>query len=124
MPTIVHIDISAEDTERAKQFYEKLFGWKIQLLPGPPEYYLIETADLKGNIGVGAGLSKRDVIQGPGINNFIGVSSVQESEKNVIALGGKVLQEMQAVPGWGFISLCMDTEKNVFGLFQEDANSK
>ena len=30
VPTIVHFDISADNIERAKKFYNKLFGWKIE----------------------------------------------------------------------------------------------
>lgn len=48
MATIVHFDITAEEPERAKKFYEELFEWKINLLPGPENYYLIETKDLSG----------------------------------------------------------------------------
>lgn len=59
MPTIVHFDIAADEPERAKRFYEKLFDWKIELLPGPVPYYLIETTDLDGKEGVGGGIAKR-----------------------------------------------------------------
>ena len=31
LPTIVHFDISADNIERAKKFYNKLFGWKIKV---------------------------------------------------------------------------------------------
>jgi len=34
MPSIVHFDISAENTERAKACYETRFGWKITDVPG------------------------------------------------------------------------------------------
>jgi len=30
MPTIVHFDIAADNPQRAKEFYELLFGWKMQ----------------------------------------------------------------------------------------------
>jgi len=43
MPTIVHFDIASENPQRAKQFYESLFGWKIEGPPGMPDYYLIQT---------------------------------------------------------------------------------
>jgi predicted enzyme related to lactoylglutathione lyase len=33
MPTIVHFDIPAEDTKRAKKFYSALLGWKFKNLP-------------------------------------------------------------------------------------------
>ena len=81
MPTLVHFDIGADDPARAKIFYEKLFDWKIQLLPGPQSYFLIETKDLKGETAIGGGLSKRDKNRQAGINNFIGVASIDESLK-------------------------------------------
>lgn len=124
MATIIHFDISAEDPERAKIFYEKLFGWKIQLLPGPANYYLIETENLKGEAGIGGGISTREKNQQPGINNFIGVVSIDESVKKVIELGGKIIQPKQTIPGWGFLAVCIDTENNVFGVFQEKIKEK
>ena len=60
MPTIVHFDISADSPERAKKFYEELFDWKIERVPGPLSYYLIGTTDLNGEIGIGGGMAKRE----------------------------------------------------------------
>ena len=59
MPTIVHFDLPADDVERAKKFYEKLFDWKFDKVPMPTPYYLIETADLEGNPAVRGGMGKR-----------------------------------------------------------------
>ena len=59
MPTIVHFDLPADDPERAKKFYEKLFDWKFDKVPMQEPYYLIETADLEGNPGVRGGMGKR-----------------------------------------------------------------
>ncbi|MBU0635584.1 VOC family protein, partial [Candidatus Micrarchaeota archaeon] len=41
MPTITHFMVPAEDIERAKKFYAEIFGWRIERLPGPMEYYQI-----------------------------------------------------------------------------------
>src|SRR5262249_41239930 len=39
-----HFEIEAYDVDRAKRFYEVVFGWKI--FPwGPPDYYLIDTGN-------------------------------------------------------------------------------
>jgi predicted enzyme related to lactoylglutathione lyase len=122
MPTIVHFDISADDPERAKKFYEALFGWKIERLPGPVEYYLIETADLNGQAGVGGGLTRRDRPEGK-ITNFIGVSSIDEYSARVEEIGGKVIESKWPVPGWGYLAVCLDTENNTFGLWQDDKNA-
>ena len=124
MAAIVHFDISADNQIRAKEFYEKLFDWKFQLLPGPMNYYLIDTKDLEGKRGIGGGMAKRENSQQAGITNFIGVASIDDSVKKVNELGGVIIQPKQVLPGWGFLALCTDTENNLFGLFQEDKDAK
>ncbi len=118
MATIVHFDISADDTERAKKFYSGLFGWKFNVLPGPMQYHLIETRDISGNPGPGGGMAKRTE-PGQGILNFMGVASIDETLEKVKQLGGKVLQDKQVIPGYGVLAVCSDTENNQFGLFEE-----
>ena len=123
MPTIVHFDIGSEDPERARRFYEALFGWKMETPPGMNDYYLIETRDLDGNPGVGGGLGKRGE-PGQRITSYIGVSSIDEYVAKVEQLGGKVVMPRLAVPGWGYLAICFDTEDNMFGLWQEDRSAK
>lgn len=41
MATIVHFDVPAKDMNRAKEFYETLFGWKIDGVPRSMEYFNI-----------------------------------------------------------------------------------
>jgi len=33
MPTIVYFQIPSDDIERSKEFYNQLFGWKIDKFP-------------------------------------------------------------------------------------------
>ena len=123
MPTIVHFDIAADEPGRAKIFYESLFGWKMESPPGFTDYYLIETKGLNGEMGVGGGLGKRGD-PGQRITSYIGVSSVDEYTAKVAELGGTVVQAKMPVPGWGYLSMCLDTEGNMFGLWQEDKEAK
>lgn len=123
MATIIHFDITAENPERAKTFYEKLFNWKFQLLPGPGNYYLIETKDVQGNTGVSGGMAKREDPKQVGTTNYIGVASLDDAAKKTEQLGGKIIQPKQLLPGWGYLALATDTENNTFGLFQEDKNA-
>lgn len=119
MPTIVHFDIPADDPERAKNFYAKLFGWKFQRPMEEMEYYLMGTEDLEGKPGSGGGLGKRGTPDQK-IVNYIGVSSIDEYLLKVKELGGKVLMPKSAVPGWGYLAICMDTENNTFGLWEDE----
>jgi len=118
MPTIVHFDLTADDTDRAKAFYGELFGWKFQKYPGPVDYYLIETTDLTGAPGVGGGLGKRDA-PGQGVTNYVGVDSLDEYAARVEKLGGRVVQPKMEVPGFGWMVVCMDPDNNPLGLWQE-----
>lgn len=119
MSTIVHFDVSADNTDRAKKFYTDVFGWKFTDLPGPMNYRLIETTGLDGKPGVGGGMGKRE--SGPaGIINYFGVQSIDATVKKVLDSGGKIITGKQEIPGWGFLAVCVDTEGNTFGLFQDE----
>ena len=122
MPTIVHFDIATDNPQRAKKFYESLFDWKLERPPGFPDFYLIETKDLNGNRGVGGGLGKRGE-PSQKITAYIGVDKIDEYSKKVAELGGKIVQQKMPVPGWGYLAICIDTEGNTFGLWQNDKNA-
>ena len=51
---IVHFELEASDLERAKRFYEELFGWGFSDLTEPARYSLIETG---GGLNGGAYIS-------------------------------------------------------------------
>jgi predicted enzyme related to lactoylglutathione lyase len=62
--TVVHFEIPADDVEKLRKFYSELFGWKIERMPGPVEYWGIGTVpvDEKGmpeRLGVNGGISLR-----------------------------------------------------------------
>lgn len=123
MPTIVHFDLPADDLERAKKFYENLFDWKFNKVPMPTPFYLIETKDHEGNQGVRGGMGKR-MLPGQTISNYIDVPSVDEYLAKVKKLGGNIIMPKTAVSGWGYQAICVDTENNKFGLWEEGKNAK
>lgn len=119
MAAIIHFDISVNDMQRAKRFYEQLFGWKISQFPGSPvEYYYIETQTATGEKGIGGGMSKREKAYQK-ITNFVQVDSIDDSLAQVKTLGGKIIEPKTAIPTVGYISVCEDTEGNIIGLIEE-----
>jgi predicted enzyme related to lactoylglutathione lyase len=40
--SVAHFEIFASDVERARKFYEGVFGWTFEVA-GPPDFYLIST---------------------------------------------------------------------------------
>jgi predicted enzyme related to lactoylglutathione lyase len=113
MSSIVHFEIFCDEEERASKFYAELFGWKVERIAGT-KYWNITTQE-----GAAGGLTHRfNSIQK--IINYFGVFSVGEASAKVEALGGRILVPRMAVPKAGYYSLCMDTEGNIFGLWEED----
>ncbi len=88
MPTITHIDVPADDIGRASKFYSDVFGWKIEKVPGPMEYYFIETTDDEGNPGIGGGIGER-AMPDQHITSFVDVPSIDEYLEKVEDNGGK-----------------------------------
>jgi predicted enzyme related to lactoylglutathione lyase len=88
--SVVHFEIFASDVERARKFYERVFGWKFEVA-GPPDFYLIVTGP-DTDPGITQGLiAKRSgpAAQGP-LNSFrctISVSSIVDSLSAIEAAG-------------------------------------
>ena len=120
--TIVHFEIPADDVQKLRSFYSKLFGWKIEKTPGPVDYWSIETVpvDKKGEPirpGVNGGMMKKQNPQHKPFN-YILVESVDEYSKKIEVLGGKVIVPKMEVPGVGWWALALDPEGNQFGILE------
>ena len=58
MSQFEHLELHTGDTEAAKKFYGRIFGWKFNEMPMPGgSYCLIEM----GEGGPGGGIVKKDV---------------------------------------------------------------
>jgi predicted enzyme related to lactoylglutathione lyase len=130
MPTIVHFDIPSDNLERTKKFYTELFGWKMEKMPDTgqrEDYWMFSTTtnDERGSSSggdgdqqtVSGGMMERQMPQEP-IMIYIGVDSVTEYSNRVERLGGKVIKQKTEVPGYGWFTICTDTENNGFALWE------
>lgn len=57
------------------------------------------------------------------VSNFMGVGSIDEYIEKVTELGGMILLPKTPVPAWGYLAVCLDTENNTFGLWEENIRS-
>ena len=121
MPRPVHFEIPADDVERAKAFYEGVFGWKIQKWEGPIPYWLITTG-ADGEPGINGGLHQREH-PGQPCANTIGVDNLDAMVAKVTSKGGKVAVPKMPIPGMGWLAYCIDTEGHVFGMMQPDTSA-
>lgn len=119
--TVVHLEIPAEDVERAKAFYTTLFGWQFSNPPGVEDYWVFETGE-SGKDLAGGMMQRQDPSQ-VGLVNYVNVGSVDEFVAKAQELGGQVIFPKMAVPGMGWFVHCTDTEGNVFALWEDDESA-
>ena len=119
MPTTVHFNIPVKDVNRAKKFYNELFGWEIERVLGLMEYYNITTYDDKGNTSFGDGMGESQE-QDDQITNYIDVPLIDEYVTKVQQLGGKIIMPKTIIPGFGNLAVCLDSENNKFGFWETD----
>ncbi|MBL8219880.1 MAG: VOC family protein [Bryobacterales bacterium] len=118
----IHFELGVVEPERAAKFYEAVFGWKATKWDGPMPYWMVTTGP-DSEPGINGGMMIHQDAQ-PRTVNTIGVESVDDFAAKVIAAGGQVVVPKMGIPGIGWQAYCLDTEGNLFGIHQMDANAK
>jgi predicted enzyme related to lactoylglutathione lyase len=113
---IVHLEIFSDDTEKARKFWESLFGWQFEQYPGPSEYHMTRISDRAGAAISNADPGKR------GTRTYFDVDDINAATARVKELGGESGEGMP-VPNMGWFSVCKDPEGNEFGLWQSDPSA-
>src|SRR3954462_8863587 len=117
--SIVWFEIPVDNSARAKKFYNGLFGWKINPLLHMADYHHIDTAG--ADASPDGALMKRMCPEHQGVTNYVLVDTVNKMSAKVQKLGGKVHKPKTAVPGMGYFAICLDSENNVFALWEKNA---
>jgi predicted enzyme related to lactoylglutathione lyase len=114
MSKIVHIEIPAPDLEKAKEFYSKLFNWKVEYsgmdyaLWSPPEE------------GVAGGFSKSAKPSTEGVLLHIGVDDIEAKLAEIEVAGGKTVTPKTKISDeWGYYAEFTDVFGNKLGLWSE-----
>lgn len=116
MTKIVHFEIPADDTTRAREFWGELFGVQWQSYDGPTEYHMFGNEDQTGG-----GLMPRQGGQ-KGLSVYFNTDDIDTAREKVQQLGGSV-EKKQSVPGMGWFAHAKDTEGNEFSFWQSDENA-
>ncbi|HJV98317.1 MAG TPA: VOC family protein [Arthrobacter sp.] len=127
MGAVVHFEIPADNEDRARKFYQSVFGWTFQVLP-EMEYSLAMTTPLNEQ-GVPAepgaingGIFRRgDMLQAPVVT--IDVDDIDAALEEISRTGGKTVRGRMEVPGSGWNAYFQDSEGNVIGLWQNARQS-
>jgi len=130
MNPVVHFEMPAEDKKRMVDFYTHVFGWKAQMLgPEMGDYVVVTTSDIDQNgrpkdAGmINGGFYQKNNDSSPHPSVVIAVDDINESMKDIVKAGGRLLGEPMEIPGIGISISFIDTENNQVGLLQPLMNA-
>src|SRR5207247_10653846 len=92
-----HVELNTTDVKKAKDFYSKLFDWKLEDMPSPGgDYTMILVVD-----GTGGGMMKNPI---PGAPSFwlayVLVDDISASTKNAKFLCADVMTHVTVIPDY------------------------
>ena len=109
----VHVELNTTDLNKAKDFYGKLFDWKLEDVPDMG-YTMIKVGE-----GTGGGMMKHPV---PGAPSswlaYVMVDDVNASTAKAKALGATILKDATEIPGVGWFSIFTDPTGATLALFK------
>ena len=125
MANIGHFMIPADNVDRAKHFYHKVLGWKIEptkntMDPSVKEmqyHDIITGTEQKGTMNTG-GLYKRHMNEP--ILSFVLVDDIDKVLAKVEDPGGRITLPKAHIRGVGTTAMILDSEGNVIGLWKPE----
>jgi predicted enzyme related to lactoylglutathione lyase len=112
MGRVVHFEVTAGDVGKAKDFYQRVFGW--ELTTAFDGYELAGTGE---GAGIDGALMSRAFQEQPTIV-WVEVDDIQAAMDRVRQAGGSAAGEVNTIPGDGLVVYVRDPEGTVVGLKQ------
>lgn len=112
----VHIELNTTDIDKSKDFYGKLFAWKLEDVPMGPlgNYTLIGVGE-----GTGGGMLKHPVPGAPSMwLSYVLVDDIKASTAKARSLGATIVQDSHEVTGRGWLTILIDPTGAMLGLWQ------
>ena len=119
---VVLFEIPASNFQKAKQFYETVFDWKVDLWGDEGAMALTTASDKDYNPvepgGINGGFYKR---KSKGDHPSFGVEtdSIDKTLRAIEQAGGKVVTPKHSIGEWGFMADFADPEGNVITLWEK-----
>ena len=112
-------DLYVEDMTRAVAFYEAVLQQTLELMDDPTGETQMRAFPTKmQSYGAGGALVKTAHAR-PGIGGttvYFSVDDCAVEQARVVAAGGTIVRSKFSIGTFGWVSLCVDTEGNMFGL--------
>lgn len=112
-----HVEIPADEPERAKRFYADVFGWSFEPeTPGFEGYHTFTTP--VGREGTAGAIGKRGEMAPEQLRLYAQVDSIDDTLAKIAEAGGSVVEPKAEVPGMGWYAVFKDPEGNELALWE------
>lgn len=113
----VHVELQTRDLPKAKDFYSRLFGWKLQDTPMPGGEGSYTMIDVGGGTGGGM-FTHPDPNVPPHWLAYVGVEDVRAMTDKARELGAAICVEVTEVGPYGWMSVFVDPTGATLALWQ------
>src|SRR5437764_1341984 len=110
-----HIELNTTDVKKAKDFYSKLFDWKLEDMPSPGGGYTM----IKVGEGTVGGIMQNPIPGAPSFwLSYVLVDDIQAATKKAKSLGATVMKDVTEVGGYGSFTVLVDPTGAHFALWK------
>jgi hypothetical protein len=120
-PPFRHIALNADDVQRAKAFYEGVFGLRFQPW-GPPDYYQHRSPGAP-TIALQSRRELKPGVLMHGAELTLEVDDIAATKAAIEAAGGRVVRPQIYIEGVGKLVYFEDPEGNLLGAMQYDPDA-
>lgn len=111
----VHVELMADDVDKAKSFYGKLFDWSLEDMPMPAGPYTV----IRVGSGTGGGMMRNPMAGSPSTwVPYIEVDNLKAATEKAKSLGAKVMKDITEIPNMGAFTIVTDPVGSMIGLWQ------
>ena len=111
MASVDHFEVPADDIDRARAFYTKVFGFSYE--PWGDDMGMLRTGG-----GIDGDIHQRDVAPHPTF--VITVENIEQTLAEIVAAGGAQVGDIEAMSDVMRYAYFTDSEGNLVGVVQHD----
>lgn len=109
----VHVELMTTDIQKSKQFYQGLFGWKLE------DVHDMNYTMIKVGEGTGGGMMQHPA---PDAQSswlaYVQVDDVAASTRMAQSLGATIVKPVSEIPGVGLFSVMVDPTGATLAMWQ------
>ncbi len=110
---IVHIEISAKDRVAAANFYNDIFGWKVEQMPEMNYATFMASETLGGGFNPVSPESPAGTVL-----VYIEADDIEGTLAHINQHGGKTIRPKTEIPGIGWFAVFLDPTGNTMALYK------